>query len=123
MLKVLVVGLGYVGLPIAIAFAKQYNTIGFDIDKAKIEKYKSGIDVTNEVGEDLLKKTKLEFTSDSSKIKDADFIIITVPTPIDNKNNPDLSYIKNATEIVGKNIKKNCIVVYESTVYPGTTEE
>lgn len=123
MLKVLVVGLGYVGLPIAIAFAKQYNTIGFDIDNEKIEKYKDGIDVTNEVGEDLLKQTKLEFTSDSSKIKDADFIIITVPTPIDNKNNPDLSCIKNATETVGKNMKKNCIVVYESTVYPGTTEE
>ena len=123
MIKVVIIGLGYVGLPIAIAFAKKYETYGFDIDTEKIEKYKEGIDITNEVGNEELKNTKLKFTTDSRKIKEANYIIITVPTPIDNKNNPDLSFIKKATELVGKNLSKGSTIIYESTVYPGTTEE
>lgn len=123
MIKVVVIGLGYVGLPLAILFAKKYETYGFDINDKKIEKYKKGIDITKEVGNKALKDTKLIFTNDEEIIKKANYIIITVPTPVDNNNCPDLSFIKSATEIVGRNIKKGSTIIYESTVYPGTTEE
>ncbi len=121
--KVVIVGLGYVGLPIAISFAKKYETYGFDINKEKVDKYIAGIDITGEIGTNALKETKLIFTTNPEIIKKADYIIVTVPTPIDNKKNPDLSFVENATELIGRNLTKGSIIIYESTVYPGTTEE
>ena len=117
-----VVGLGYVGLPLAVAFSKKMKVIGFDINKNKIEKYKKGIDCTNEIGKKL-KDVKIEFTTDEKNIKRADFIIVAIPTPIDRYNKPNLSPIISATEIVAKNMKKGSLIIYESTVYPGLTEE
>jgi UDPglucose 6-dehydrogenase/UDP-N-acetyl-D-galactosamine dehydrogenase len=108
---VCVVGLGYVGLPLAEAFSTHFKTIGFDIDEAKLEK------LNNDNNDNI------EFTSDPSKINEADFIIICVPTPVTKSKEPDLSYVKSAAEIVGKNLKRGAIVVLESTVYPGVTEE
>lgn len=122
-MKIIVIGLGYVGLPIALAFSKKKYTIGFDIDNDKIEMYKKGIDIIGEYGNSVIKKSNINFTSDAKKIKSADFIIVTVPTPIDDCNNPDLSCLISATKIIAKNMKQGAIVVYESTVYPGTTEE
>jgi len=118
-----VIGLGYVGMPLAIEFAKKYETIGFDVNEAKIGQYQSGIDPTCEVGDDVIKNTPLTFTSDSSKIKNADFCIIAVPTPINMDKTPDLNPVIGASRIVGKNLKKGAVVVYESTVYPGVTED
>ena len=118
-----VVGLGYVGLPLAVSFAKKYNVIGFDINENKIKKYIDGIDVTNEVGNEELLKTKIEFTSEEKKLKNADILIVAVPTPIDSHNKPDLTPVVGSSEIVGRNLKKGAIVIYESTVYPGLTEE
>lgn len=118
-----VVGLGYVGLPLAISFAKKFKVIGFDINKNKIEKYKKGIDVTNEVGNEEVMNTTMEFTSEPKKIKEADFVIVAVPTPIDMHKKPDLNPVVKSSETVGKNLKKGAVVVYESTVYPGLTEE
>ena len=122
-MNVIIIGLGYVGLPIAINFSKKYNTYGFDINGSKLKKYKKGIDCTREVGNAELKHTTLKFTDDPKDIKKADFIIVTVPTPIDNYNQPDLNPLINATEIIAENLKEGSIIVYESTVYPGTTEE
>ena len=124
-IKICVVGLGYVGLPLAITFAENnYNVIGFDLNKNKIEKYLSGQDPTNEVGDERIQKCKnIEFTYDEKKIKDADFIIVAVPTPVLENKTPDLKPLESSSEIVGKNLKKGAIVVYESTVYPGATEE
>lgn len=121
-MKIGVIGLGYVGLPLAVAFSEKYKVIGFDINQSKIEFYKSGNDLTNEVG-DKLKKSKVEFTSDEKRIKEMDFIIIAVPTPINKSKKPDFEPLKSASKIVGKNLKNGAIVVYESTVYPGATEE
>ena len=121
--KMVVVGLGYVGLPLAISFAKQLDVIGFDCNVNKIETYKNGIDVTNEVGNEEVKNTTMKFTAEPEEIKNGDFVIIAVPTPIDNHNNPDLTPIIGASTFVGQNLKKGAIVVYESTVYPGVTEE
>lgn len=121
--KVVVVGLGYVGLPIAIAFSKKFSVIGFDCNSKKVDMYKGGIDVTNEVGNKALLNSNIFFTSDEKYICEGDFIIIAVPTPIDKNNNPDLTAIINASSIVGKNLKKGSIIVYESTVYPGVTED
>lgn len=118
-----VVGLGYVGLPLAVSFAKKYKVIGFDINSAKIAKYKSGIDVTNEVGNELLKESTIEFTTDEKKIESADVVIIAVPTPIDRHKKPELTPVTSSSEIVGRNLKKGAVVIYESTVYPGLTEE
>jgi len=119
-----VVGLGYVGLPLAVAFGKKIKTIGFDIDSYKIERLKKYIDTTGEVKENDLKEAKfLQFTSDPSLLTDAQMIIIAVPTPITQTKLPDLFAIKSATKLVGQNLSKNTIVVYESTVYPGVTEE
>lgn len=121
-MKIGVIGLGYVGLPLAVAFSEKYKVLGFDINKSKIEFYKSGNDLTNEVG-DKLKKSKIEFTSDEKRIKEMDFIVIAVPTPINKSRKPDFEPLKSASKIVGRNLKNGAIVVYESTVYPGATEE
>ena len=121
--NIVVVGLGYVGLPLAISFAKKANVIGFDYNSKKIELYKKGIDVTNEVGDEELQKTKMKFTDNPSDIKKGEFIIVAVPTPVDSHNKPDLTPVESASTFVGKNLAKGSIVVYESTVYPGVTEE
>lgn len=118
-----VVGLGYVGLPLASSLSKKYETIGFDINQGKVEKYKQGIDVTNEIGDAQLKSSKIFLTSDAKDIARADIIIIAVPTPIDEAYTPDFFPLISASTLVGKNMKSGCIVVYESTVYPGATEE
>ena len=122
--KLSLIGLGYVGMPIAVAFsAKGIDVIGFDLNKAKIELYKSGIDPTKEVGDDVIKSTSVEFTYDESKLKDAKFHIVAVPTPINTDHTPDLTPVIGASEIIGRNLTKGSIVVYESTVYPGVTED
>lgn len=118
-----VIGLGYVGLPLAMAFSKIGNVVGFDIDKNKIEKLKLGIDMTNEIDANTIISSSIEFTSDERDIRKSGFHIIAVPTPIDENNIPDLSYLINASIIVGRNLKQGSVVVYESTVYPGATEE
>lgn len=118
------VGLGYVGMPIAVAFAKKgLNVIGFDLNKAKIDLYKSGVDPTKEVGDDVIKNTTLQFTADEKELKKAKFIIVAVPTPVNIDHTPDLTPVIGASEIVGRNLTKGTIVVYESTVYPGCTED
>lgn len=117
------VGLGYVGMPIAHAFAKRgINVIGFDLSKEKIELYKSGIDPTREVGNEEIKKTKINFTSDERDLQKAKFHIVAVPTPVNTDHTPDLTPVIGASEIVGRNLVPGSIVVYESTVYPGCTE-
>ncbi|WP_324284682.1 nucleotide sugar dehydrogenase [Fusobacterium polymorphum] len=123
--KIAVVGMGYVGLPLAVAFAeKGMDVIGFDINQEKINKYIAGEDPTNEVGGERLKKiTNLYFTSNEEELKKARFIIVAVPTPVLKNKMPDLRPVIGATELVGRNLKKGTIVVYESTVYPGVTEE
>lgn len=118
-----VVGLGYVGLPLAVAFSKKYNVIGYDINKEKVELYKNGVDVTNEVGNEAIKNTDMYFTSDEEQIKKGDIVIIAVPTPVDKHKKPDLTPVEKSSETVGKNLKEGAIVIYESTVYPGLTEE
>lgn len=118
------VGLGYVGMPIAHAFAKKgVNVIGFDLNKAKIELYESGIDPTKEVGDEELKKTMIHFTADEKELQKAKFIIVAVPTPVNTDHTPDLTPVIGASEIVGRNLTKGSIIVYESTVYPGCTED
>lgn len=121
--KVAVIGLGYVGMPIAVAFAKKVNVIGFDLNTKKIDLYRAGIDPTNEVGDDEIKNTKVDFTSDETRLREAKFHIIAVPTPINSDKTPDLSPVEGASSIVGRNLTKGSIVVYESTVYPGVTED
>lgn len=121
--KVAVIGLGYVGMPIAVAFAKKVSVIGFDLNDKKIELYKSGIDPTNEVGNEAIRQTTVEFTSDEIKLKEAKFHIVAVPTPINSDKTPNLGSIEEASIIVGRNLTKGSIVVYESTVYPGVTED
>ena len=118
------VGLGYVGMPIAHAFAKKgLNVIGLDLNKEKIELYKSGVDPTKEVGDDEIKNTKIRFTSDERDLQKAKFIIVAVPTPVNTDHTPDLTPVIGASEIVGRNLTQGAIVVYESTVYPGCTED
>lgn len=118
------VGLGYVGMPIAIAFAKKgLNVIGYDLNKEKIETYKSGIDPTKEVGDEAIRTTTMEFTSDETRLRDAKFHIVAVPTPVNLDHTPDLTPVIGASEIVGRNLTVGSIVVYESTVYPGVTED
>ena len=122
--RLALVGLGYVGMPIAVAFAsKGLSVIGFDLNEKKIELYRSGIDPTKEVGNDAVKASSVEFTSDAEKLREAKFIIVAVPTPVNLDHTPDLSPVIGASEIVGKNLTKGAIVVYESTVYPGCTED
>ena len=118
------VGLGYVGMPIAVAFAKKgLNVIGFDLNKTKIDLYKSGVDPTKEVGNDVIKKTTVEFTAEEKELQRAKFIVVAVPTPVNIDHTPDLTPVIGASEIVGRNLTKGAIVVYESTVYPGCTED
>ena len=118
------VGLGYVGMPIAVAFAKKgLKVIGFDLNKEKIELYKKGVDPTKEVGDDAIKQSTVKFTADEAELKNAKFIIVAVPTPVNVDHTPDLTPVIGASEIVGKNLTKGTIVVYESTVYPGCTED
>lgn len=122
--SIALVGLGYVGMPIAHAFAKKgVDVIGFDLNKEKIELYKSGIDPTNEVGNAEIKKTKIHFTADEKELQKAGFIIVAVPTPVNVDHTPDLTPVIGASEIVGRNLTKGSYVVYESTVYPGCTED
>lgn len=118
------VGLGYVGMPIAVAFAKKgLRVIGFDLNKSKIELYKSGVDPTKEVGDEVIKETTVQFTADEKELQKAKFIIVAVPTPVNIDHTPDLTPVIGASEIVGRNITKGTIIVYESTVYPGCTED
>lgn len=121
--KISIVGLGYVGMPIAVAFSEKVNVIGFDISKEKIELYKNGFDPTKEVGDEVIKNSTVEFTSDEKKLKEAKFHIIAVPTPIKDDKTPNLKPVLSASKTVGRNLTKGSIVVYESTVYPGVTEE
>lgn len=122
--KLSLVGLGYVGMPIAVAFAKKgIDVVGFDLNAKKIELYKSGIDPTNEVGDEEIKKTTINFTADEAELKNAKFHIVAVPTPVNLDHTPDLTPVIGASEIVGRNLVKGSIVVYESTVYPGVTED
>lgn len=121
--KLALVGLGYVGMPIAVEFAKHVKVIGFNHNERRIQQYKSGIDPTNEVGNEVIKTTTVDFTSDETRLSEAKFIIVAVPTPVKDDNNPDLGPVENASRIVGRNMVPGSIVVYESTVYPGVTED
>lgn len=121
--NIAVVGLGYVGMPIAVALAKKANVIGYDNNVVKIEAYQKGKDPTNEVGDENIRQTTVDFTSDEKELKKAKFCIVAVPTPINQDKTPDLSPVINASRTVGRNLVKGSIVVYESTVYPGVTED
>ena len=124
MTVVAVVGLGYVGLPLAVEFGKKHRTIGFDLSKAKVDAYRRHVDPTGEVSiEDLKAATRLEPTTDASALKEADFVVVAVPTPVDDAHNPDFSPLVGSSTSVGRNLKPGAVVVYESTVYPGATEE
>lgn len=121
--SIALVGLGYVGMPIAIAFAKKANVIGYDFNKSKIDLYKAGVDPTNEVGDDVIKNTTVRFTSQADDLEQAKFIIVAVPTPINMDKTPDLTPVISSSRTVGQHLTKGAIVVYESTVYPGVTED
>jgi len=121
--KIGIIGLGYVGLPLAIEFSKKFPTIGFDISEERIEQLKKGIDKTLEVPEEELKSSNISFTKESSNLSDCNVYIITVPTPVDKYNNPDMNPLASASKTVGEILRKDDIVIYESTVYPGATEE
>ncbi len=120
--KLALVGLGYVGMPIAVEFAKHIQVIGFDINEKRVNEYKNGIDSTNEVGE-AIKKTTVDFTADPTRLKEARFIVVAVPTPVRDDNSPDLGPVEGASRTVGQNLAPGTIVVFESTVYPGVTED
>lgn len=121
--KLSLVGLGYVGMPIAVAFSKVVNVVGFDLNSKKIELYKSGIDPTKEIGNEAISKCTVDFTDDPAKLKEAKFHIVAVPTPVNDDHSPDLTPVEGASKILGQNLTKGSIVVFESTVYPGVTEE
>lgn len=121
--KLSLVGLGYVGMPIAVAFARKIKVVGFDLNEKKIELYKNGIDPTNEVGNDVIKETKVDFTADPSKLREAKFHIVAVPTPVNPDHTPDLTPVEGASRILGQNLTEGSVVVFESTVYPGVTED
>ncbi len=123
MKKITIIGLGYVGLPLAIEFGKKFNVLGFDISKSRIFELKKGIDSNGEFTENEILHNKIQFTHTEKDVGNSDFYIITVPTPLKKNNEPDLRPLKSASQIVGKKIKKGDIVIYESTVYPGCTEE
>ena len=108
-------------MPIAVAFARKIKVVGFDLNAAKIELYKSGVDPTNEVGDEVIKNTKVEFTADASRLREAKFHIVAVPTPVNDDHTPDLTPVEGASRILGQNLTKGSIVVFESTVYPGVT--
>lgn len=121
--KLSLVGLGYVGMPIAVAFARKINVVGFDLNEKKIELYKNGIDPTNEVGNEVIKNTKVAFTADASRLREAKFHIVAVPTPVNDDHTPDLTPVEGASRILGQNLTRGSVVVFESTVYPGVTED
>lgn len=121
--KLSLVGLGYVGMPIAVAFAKKIDVIGFDLNEKKIEQYKNGIDPTHEVGDEAISQTTVEFTANETKLRDAKFHIVAVPTPVNDDHTPDLTPVEGASRILGRNLSKGSVVVFESTVYPGVTED
>ncbi len=121
--KLSLVGLGYVGMPIAVAFAEHVDVVGFDLNAKKIELYKQGIDPTHEIGDEGIAACKVDFTADETRLKEAKFHIVAVPTPVRADHTPDLTPVEGASTIVGRNLVKGSIVVYESTVYPGVTEE
>lgn len=121
--KLSLVGLGYVGMPIAVAFARKIKVVGFDLNEKKIQMYKEGIDPTNEVGDEVIKTTTVEFTADAEKLREAKFHIVAVPTPVNSDHTPDLTPVEGASRILGQNLTKGSVVVFESTVYPGVTEE
>jgi len=121
--KISLIGLGYVGMPIAVAFAKKVDVIGYDLNANKIALYKDGIDPTNEVGDDAIKNSTVEFTSDATRLREAKFHIVAVPTPVNDDHTPDLGPVEGASRILGRNLEKGSIVVFESTVYPGVTED
>jgi UDP-N-acetyl-D-galactosamine dehydrogenase len=121
--KISLVGLGYVGLPIAVAFAKKAEVIGFDINKEKIKSYQKGLDPTREVGEEALRDTTVLFTEEEKLLREASFHIVAVPTPVNSDHTPNLAPLEAASCIVGRNLTPGSIVVYESTVYPGVTQE
>lgn len=121
--KIAIVGIGYVGMPLAVEFAKTFSVIGFDISEDKIAQYRAGRDATLEVGDEIIAACGVDFTSDASRIAEAGFVVVAVPTPITGDKTPDLVPVISASHTIGKNLKKGAIVVYESTVYPGVTEE
>ena len=121
--KISIIGVGYVGLPLAIKFSKKQKVFGYDSSKKRVEELKKGIDVYNDQTLNIKKNKHLNFTNNVKDIKNSDIFIVTVPTPVDSRNKPDLKHLVQASKIVGKSLKKKSIVVYESTVYPGCTEE
>ncbi|MCI8871311.1 MAG: nucleotide sugar dehydrogenase [Lachnospiraceae bacterium] len=121
--KISLIGLGYVGMPIAVAFSKKADVIGFDLNKEKIKLYQDGVDPTKEVGDEAIKQCTVMFTADEEKLQEAKFHIVAVPTPVKSDHSPDLSPVEGASRILGRNLTEGSIVVYESTVYPGVTEE
>ena len=121
--KLSLVGLGYVGMPIAVAYAKKIKVVGYDFNAQKVELYKKGIDPTREVGNDAIKETTVEFTADPEKLRECKFHVVAVPTPVNMDHTPDLTPVIRASEILGRNLSSGSIVVYESTVYPGCTED
>jgi len=121
--KISLVGLGYVGMPIAVAFARKVKVVGFDLNAEKIGLYKAGIDPTNEVGDEVIMNTTVEFTADPAKLKEAKFHIVAVPTPVNDDHTPDLTPVEGASRLLGQNLTKGSVVVFESTVYPGVTED
>lgn len=121
--KLALISLGYVGMPFAVEFANHVKVIGFNHNERRIQQYKSGIDPTHEVGNEVISKTSVDFTSDETRLREAKFLIVAVPTPINTDHTPDLEPVENASRIVGRNLVSGSIVVYESTVYPGVTED
>lgn len=121
--KIAVIGLGYVGMPLAVAFSEKFPVIGFDVNSHKIAQYRQGIDETLEVGDEVISQCSVEFTDEETKLREASFLVVAVPTPINGDKTPDLSPVIRASEMVGRNLKKGAVVVYESTVYPGVTED
>ena len=121
--KLSLVGLGYVGMPIAVAFARKIEVVGYDLNEKKIELYRSGVDPTREVGDEVIRNTAVEFTADETKLREAKFHIVAVPTPVNDDHTPDLTPVEGASRTLGRNLQKGSVVVFESTVYPGVTEE
>jgi UDP-N-acetyl-D-galactosamine dehydrogenase len=121
--KISLIGLGYVGMPIAVSFSRKIDVIGFDVNQAKVNLYRSGIDPTKEVGDEAIAACTVDFTANETRLKEAKFHIVAVPTPVNVDHTPDLSPVIGASTILGRNLTKGSIVVYESTVYPGVTEE
>ncbi len=121
--KLSLVGLGYVGMPIAVAFARKIKVVGFDLNEEKIALYRNGVDPTNEVGDEVIRNTRVEFTADPARLREAKFHIVAVPTPVNDDHTPDLTPVEGASRILGQNLSRGSVVVFESTVYPGVTED